>query len=651
MGKRLRTATQEPLPQKPTPAYSSDVTYEGIDYTAIKEGLATVLFPKRSVKKDKHGKEYEVVGEVFYNPIQQFNRDLSVLAIKTFADIWGEEKSKKGRKKMRGEKEGKAAATDAAEVKPTEEATEMPDAPTVAADAPAGAAEALTTEAGDKPAKKTPKFAILDALSATGLRALRYTLELPQVTSATANDLDLAAVDSIRRNIRYNSEAGSSACPETLSAADAVGKIVPSLGNAQHHMYSVLSTAAAPPCPSGEFKPNFARYEVIDLDPYGTAAPFMDAAVQAVSDGGLLCITCTDAGVWASTGYAEKCYSLYGGLPVKGEWSHEAGLRLILNNVAQTAGKYGLYIEPLLSLSIDFYARVWVRVRNGPVHVKKLASTTMVVYNCDEGCGSWYEQRLGKAKEQTDKSGKGTFTKFGLARAPTVGENCPECKSPMHLGGPMWAGPLHSEAFVERFLTTVEEANEAIYSTIPRITGMLQTALQEASLNGHPFFHIPSKLSKTLHCEAPPSAALRGALIGLGYKVSRSHCKPSSIKTDAPHHVVWEIMKRWIESKPRKEGACKEGTPGFNIMNKPKREELDIKFDIELGKDADKESGVVRYQVNPTANWGPMARAGGQRVEIEKAGEEEGEGESKKRVSLRNDCDWGIQVDSYAEVG
>jgi tRNA (guanine26-N2/guanine27-N2)-dimethyltransferase len=438
MGKRLRTATQEPLPQKPTPAYSSDVTYEGIDYTAIKEGLATVLFPKRSVKKDKHGKEYEVVGEVFYNPIQQFNRDLSVLAIKTFADIWGEEKSKKGRKKMRGEKkEGKPAATDVAEVRPAEEATEMPDAPAEAAGAPAQAAEAPTTEAGDKPTKKTPKFAILDALSATGLRALRYTLELPQVTSATANDLDLAAVDSIRRNIRYNSEAGSSACPKTLSAADAVGKIVPSLGNAQHHMYSVLSTAAAPPCPSGESKLNFARYEVIDLDPYGTAAPFMDAAVQAVSDGGLLCITCTDAGVWASTGYAEKCYSLYGGLPVKGEWSHEAGLRLILNNVAQTAGKYGLYIEPLLSLSIDFYARVWVRVRNGPVHVKKLASTTMVVYNCDEGCGSWYEQRLGKAKEQTDKSGKGTFTKFGLARAPTVGENCPECKSPMHVSHPL----------------------------------------------------------------------------------------------------------------------------------------------------------------------------------------------------------------------
>lgn len=29
-----------------------------------------------------------------------------------------------------------------------------------------------------------------------------------------------------------------------------------------------------------------ARVDVVDLDPYGTAAPFIDAAVQSVNDGG-----------------------------------------------------------------------------------------------------------------------------------------------------------------------------------------------------------------------------------------------------------------------------------------------------------------------------------------------------------------------------
>jgi hypothetical protein len=32
------------------------------------------------------------------------------------------------------------------------------------------------------------------------------------------------------------------------------------------------------------------RVEVVDLDPYGTAAPFVDAAVQSVKDGGELSV-------------------------------------------------------------------------------------------------------------------------------------------------------------------------------------------------------------------------------------------------------------------------------------------------------------------------------------------------------------------------
>lgn len=35
-------------------------------------------------------------------------------------------------------------------------------------------------------------------------------------------------------------------------------------------------------------------YDIIDIDPYGCAAGYLDAAVEAVTDGGLLCITSTD---------------------------------------------------------------------------------------------------------------------------------------------------------------------------------------------------------------------------------------------------------------------------------------------------------------------------------------------------------------------
>ena len=49
-----------------------------------------------------------------------------------------------------------------------------------------------------------------------------------------------------------------------------------------------------------------SRVDVVDLDPYGTASPFIDAAVQSVNDSGLLCITCTDLSVLATTNYPEK---------------------------------------------------------------------------------------------------------------------------------------------------------------------------------------------------------------------------------------------------------------------------------------------------------------------------------------------------------
>lgn len=68
--------------------------------------------------------------------------------------------------------------------------------------------------------------------------------------------------------------------------------------------------------------PERNRVDVVDLDPYGTAAPFIDAAVQCITDGGapfqpllflahtdnagLLCVTCTDLSVLATNNYPEK---------------------------------------------------------------------------------------------------------------------------------------------------------------------------------------------------------------------------------------------------------------------------------------------------------------------------------------------------------
>jgi len=727
------------------------VSHQGKDYRTIREGRAYILVPPKArteLDKNKATGPDNEAQKVFYNPIQQFNRDLSVLCIKTFGkDLHARRVVKKehSREKTQKKKQDKAwkkptrvvaaavaeeeAALGGAQVNSGEVAESRPlkrgredgydearpvklrkgsgdgrvtlemggeiaagepkdslmevDGETSAgkdaapagenAEAPTGAPKAGDANgnddaaAGESPATNgeewRPPFRILDALSATGLRALRYAQEIPTATAIVANDLDRNAVKSIALNVQHN----------RLES-----KITAHVGNAIGHMYGV----AFPPLDShgpGHFS---QKYDVIDLDPYGTAAPFLDAALHALNDGGLLCITCTDSGVFASCGYSEKTFSLYGGMPIKGPHSHEGGLRLILHSIATSAAKYGQAIEPLLSLSIDFYIRVFVRVRKSPADVKFLAGKTMIAYDCDAGCGAWTTQTFGR---HTAVQGKGPNInwRYSIGQAPTASPTCEHCGNKTHVAGPMWAGPLHNAEFINRVLDDVKSADREIYGTTPRIEGMLITALEELyhdyavvpekgplqenkdiirktlpeQVDRTPFFFILSAFSKVLHCVAPNEASFKGALRHAGYHVTRSHCKPGSIKTNAPFNVVWEIMREWVRQKsPVKEGSLKPGSAGLKILEsmretepaKPKKvvedgegespdvtidtgagkapetdEEkarrseanakepgrMEVKFDQALGTDKGSKKRV-RYQQNPRENWGPMSRAG-----------------------------------------
>ncbi|RMZ04290.1 hypothetical protein D0860_06455 [Hortaea werneckii] len=750
------STTDGPSPLSANPTEGQLIQHGGKTYETIREGKAFILSPPNTRKsvdpqaQSKGGESGEKPQSVFYNPIQQFNRDLSVLAIKAFGEDLcerrrqkrerdsGKLQAKKDRKKKKQQEHGQIAGNGeerSAGPKPAGQATEtegvqLHNAEGPAADASDGALGALKRKAedgetgesrdlkrrrsGSDPAqtegleqnvdgqqaehetKRTgageqgtkavedataaappnaehtsqewkPKFRILDALSATGLRALRYATEIPFATSVVANDMDRNATKSIATNVEHNKLTST---------------IQVNTGNAIGHMYSV----AYPP--ESSHGPNHvnAKYDVIDLDPYGTAAPFIDAALQGLNDGGLLCVTCTDSGVFASCGYPEKTYSLYGGMPVKGAHSHEGGLRIILNSIASAAARYGMAIEPLLSLSIDFYVRMFVRVNRSPADVKFLAGKTMIVYDCDAGCGAWHPQMLGRNTRQTGKGQiKGqeknpTFNfKHSIAQAPSADRLCEHCGSKMHVAGPMWAGPIHNATFVEKVLHDAKNADKEVYQTIPRLEGMLDTALDELvvcedvwdrtgtksedssappsliaktppeTVDHHPFFFIPSALSKVVHCQAPGEAAVKGALRHAGYKATRSHCKPGSVKTDAPWSAIWKIMREWVKQRaPIKEGSLKEGTAGWNIMQKsegdvemsngekdagegansdgsvdvvtekekgansppPDPKNFKVVFDEALGRDKPGRR-LVRYQQNPRENWGPMARAKG----------------------------------------
>ncbi|KAH9634627.1 hypothetical protein HF086_009279 [Spodoptera exigua] len=106
--------------------------------------------------------------KVFYNPVQEFNRDLSIAVLTIFTNEY------KAEQLAKAEKRGKNK---------TQNTTE-------------GIAETQTNNEVD--------ISILEALSATGLRSIRYAKEVPNVTKIVANDLSKQAVETIQANIVHN---------------------------------------------------------------------------------------------------------------------------------------------------------------------------------------------------------------------------------------------------------------------------------------------------------------------------------------------------------------------------------------------------------------------------------------------------------------
>ena len=300
----------------------------------IQEGTVSMLYPK---------------DVVFYNPVQVQNRDLSTLMITLF----GERRVKRAairahRKKLNKElkaKMGSAANSNShrkevdAQLKAFEDAFQY----------------------SEKEAGKIKGMRILDALAASGLRSLRYHKEIPSslVHSITINDLDPAAVDLAKENIEYNKL--SHALVQSPEEEVTKGGIWAQLGDATQVLYN----SRRPPnlqTPTQVQALQREQYDVIDLDPYGSAAPFIDGAVQAISNGGLLLVTCTDMAALGGS-HPETCYGRYGSMPItRVGYLQELAVRILLGNLAQRAAVYGRTIRPILSVGMNFYIRVFVEV-------------------------------------------------------------------------------------------------------------------------------------------------------------------------------------------------------------------------------------------------------------------------------------------------
>ncbi|KAK1236530.1 RNA methyltransferase tRNA(m5U54)methyltransferase [Marasmius sp. AFHP31] len=536
--------------------------------------------------------------EAFLNPVQEFNRDLSVACI----NVWSEELNKGMEARWRKGQERKAArAKESDGGEPAQKRQKVQNEShstneTVPENTKEpGVAEGVVTSAEEQTQSHRPSYSphrgvILEALSATGLRSIRYAKEIPLVKYVIANDLSSAATAAMKRNIEFNglSPETPSAAADEAKKSKSYGKIRVNEGDACTLMYN--------------HRLERDRVDVVDLDPYGTAAPFIDAAVQCVKDGGLLCVTCTDLSVLATNNYPEKCLSNYGGVPVKAEYCHEAALRLVLHTVSTSASRYGRYIEPLLSLSIDFYVRLFIRVNTSPIQVKRALTKTSTYYICTS-CQSFYEQPLGRVVEKKNESSGNVNYIFKTQPGPTVEGKCPECDSVLHVAGPMWSGNLHDTEFVTKVLEHAE-SKASQYGTAARMKGMLTVAKEELHA---PFYFTPSRVASFFHCQTPSLDDTASALLHAGHKVSRSHACAGSLKTTATRAELHDIYRSWVKKHPINTKNVSERSPAHRLLAKEPKSEANFKHHP-ASVTASANVKLVRYQETPKG-WGPGTRA------------------------------------------
>lgn len=501
----------EVVQKSPSPC---NFTVDKTAYTVVKEGRAEVLFP------NSH--------DVFYNPVQEFNRDLSIAVIREYVKDHFLSPNKKN-----------------------EELDE--NCFTVSHNAGVQYDDGVT---------------ILEALAASGLRSIRYALEIPGVKRIVANDMSSQAVESISRNIAYN--------------------------KVEHLVSESKEDAALCMYKHRRYK---ERFHIIDLDPYGSPSMFLDAALQAIHDGGLLLVTCTDMAVLCGNG-SETCHAKYGAVSLKSKCCHEMALRIVLHCVESHANRYGRYIEPVLSLSADFYVRIFVKVFTSPSKVKQTTSKLALVFQC-VGCETFTLQSLGKCV-----AGPGKNFKYFPATGPVVGPNCVHCGHRQQLGGPIWNGKLHNFEFVERIVDSLI-ASPTDFKTHKRIQGTLNVILEE--LPDVPLYYSMDRLSSTLHSICPKMVQFRSALLNAGYQVSLSHACKTSIKTNAPVEFLWDIMRHWIAKNPLKREPS-ENSPAKTILAKEASHEVSFELHPDANPDSRKNK-LVRFQENPEKYWGPKMRA------------------------------------------
>jgi len=330
---------------------------------------------------------------------------------------------------------------------------------------------------------KEEHLGVCDPMTGCGVRAVRYVLEAPTVGDVIAADTNSQAVETAKGIVRLNGLEDRI----TLIESDANQLLI---------------------AHSRE------RFGLIDLDPFGTPAPFAESAARATADGGVIAMTATDMGPLTGA-KPDACWRKYGSRSIRTEFEKEFATRVLAGTLASAAMRLELGIEIVFCHATDHYTRIYAEIHKG----RPYANATARAIGFVEYCPNCLTRETRKSLE-------------------LVQATCRACGSKIIVGGPLWIGQLWDERAVRLMLGRVPLL---LSSRLSEVQALLEHVHEEMR---RPMLYFRTDvLAGKLQIKPPKLSQVLDSLSSKGYEASRTHFHPNGFRTEASTKEIASILR------------------------------------------------------------------------------------------------------------
>lgn len=330
--------------------------------------------------------------------------------------------------------------------------------------------------------KELGKPRVCDALAGVGARGLRYANEVKGTSETIINDKSQKAVELIRKNVKHNELSSV-----TVKNEDA----------------NVL------------LQKHKSRFHVVDLDPFGSPAPFLSSACSALSHHSALLVTATDTAPLCGA-HPKACQRKYGARSLRTPYCHELGLRILIGFCQRVGARRDLALYPVFCHSTQHYLRIHLRAEEGARKADSILEEQGYVSHCFN-CG----RRI--------------ITPGPLASLP---HEC-ECGRKLEHSGPLWIGKLFDREFVKLMIKELSKKN---FKQNHEEQKLLRLCLNES--DGPPTYYDLHKISSQTGAPPPKINRVINQLKKQEYLASRTHFSNTGIRTNAPIEKLQKIISK-----------------------------------------------------------------------------------------------------------